>query len=105
MIASLGANRKWQRAQLWLANHSIYKIQVVTDVVLQTFNPPQAEPNYGFSITREPTGSDTYVIRMQMVCGNMFGCSPDPIDVRNGFYYYLKTGTDLFQGQGYSGIR
>jgi hypothetical protein len=101
-----GCREEWERAQLWLVKHARYKIQIATDVLIQTFNPPQSEPEYGFSITKEPAGGGRYAIRMEMACGNMFGCNPKPIDVRNAFYYYAKTGTDLLAGQGYlSAIR
>jgi hypothetical protein len=94
-----GCKEEWERAQLWLAKHSRWKIQLATDVLLQTFNPSQSEPSYGFSATKEPSGGGAYIIRMEMVCGNMFGCNPKPVEVRNAFYYYVKHGTDLLSGQ------
>ncbi len=97
---------EWQRAQLWLAKHSKWKIQTATDVLIQTFNPTQYDPSYGFSVMKEPVGSGTYVIRMELFCGNLFGCDPKPLDVKKALFYYVKTGVDLLQGQGYlSGIR
>jgi len=94
-----GCKIEWERAQLWIAKHSKMKIQLSTDVLIQTFNPIHQEIIYGFSVTKEPTGPDSYVIRMQLECGNMLGCDPKPIDVRNAFYYYVKTGVDLLEGQ------
>lgn len=100
VVCSNGCKEEWERAQLWIAKHSLWKIQISTDVLIQTYNPASDLPSYGFSITKEPTGSGNYVIRMSMACGNMFGCDPKPIDVKNAFYYYVKTGTDLLDGQG-----
>jgi hypothetical protein len=94
-----GCKNEWERAQLWIAKHSRWKIQLSTDVLIQTFNPTQGDVSYGFSVTKEPAGSGSYVIRMELACGNMFGCDPKPIDVRNAFYYYVKTGVDLLDGQ------
>jgi hypothetical protein len=37
---------------------------------------------------------------MELACGNMFGCDPKPLDVKNAFYYYVKTGVDLLPGVG-----
>jgi len=94
---------EWQRAQLWIVKHSGWKIQIATDVVIQTYNP--AKSTYGFSITREPAGGGSYTIRMEVACGDDW-CDPKPLDARNAFYYYVKTGTDLLLGQGYlSAIR
>jgi hypothetical protein len=94
---------EWERAQFWLAKHSKWKIQAATNILVQTYNPIQSEPSYGFSVTREPLGGGQYSIRMEMTCGNMFGCFPTPIDVKNAFYYYVKTGNDLLVNQGYLG--
>jgi uncharacterized protein YceK len=94
---------RWQRAQLWLVNHSKWKIQVGTDVVLQTFNPVGHDPSYGFTVTKEPRAGGGYRISMSLVCGNMLGCDPLPSDVRRAFYHYVTTGDDLLRGQGYLG--
>ena len=89
---------EWERAQLWIAKHSKWKIQVSTEVIVQTYNPTAHDPSYGFSLTKEPAGGGSYVIRMELACGNIFGCDPGSLDVRNAFYYYVKTGTDLLHG-------
>jgi hypothetical protein len=92
--------QEWERAQIWLAKHSKWKIQTVTDVLIQTFYPVGSEPSYGFSITKEPAGQGNYIIRMELVCGNMFGCDPKPQDVKKAFYYYIKNGVDLLPEMG-----
>ncbi len=98
-----GCREEWERAQLWIAKHSMWKIQTATDVLIQTFSPMRQETSYGFSIMKEPAGSGNYTIIMDLQCGNALGCSPKPIDVRNAFYYYVKHGKDLIAGQGYMG--
>ena len=101
-----GCMIEWERAQIWIARHSRWKIQVSTDVQVQTYSSVRGDPSYGFSITKEPVGSGKYVIRMELVCGNMFGCDPKPLDVKNAFYYYVLSGVDLLEGQGpLSGLR
>lgn len=91
---------EWQRAQLWLAKHSRWKLQATTDVILQTYNPINHEPSYGFSVAREPS-ADGYTITMSLGCGNAFGCDPLPTDVRRAFYQYVSTGTDVLVGMPY----
>jgi hypothetical protein len=101
-----GCKSEWERAQLWLSRHSKWKLQSVTDVVLTTYNPVNSEVSYGFEVTREPVSEGRYVVRMALQCGNMLGCDPSPVSVRNAFYYYVKTGQDLLAGQAYmSSIR
>jgi len=98
-----GCKDEWERAQLWIARHSKWKIQTATDILIQTYNPIKQEVSYGFSVTKEPVGGGNYSIVMDLRCGNALGCSPKPIDVRNAFYYYVKYGKDLLVGQGYIG--
>jgi hypothetical protein len=90
---------QWERAQLWLTRHSAWKVQMATDVVLQTYSPVSSEPHYGFTVTKEPVGPDGYEISLAMVCGNMLGCDPSPVGVRKAFYYFVATGVDLLRGQ------
>ena len=90
--------QSWERSQFWIAKHSKWKIQTATDVLLQTFNPTQYDPSFGFSITKEPLGNGRYRITMEAVCANSFGCSPNDTEVKNAFYYYVANGKDLLEG-------
>lgn len=91
---------EWQRAQLWLAKHSAWKIQSSSEVIIQTYNGTQYSPTYAFNVTKEPTGSGTYRISMGLACGNALGCNPNALDVRTAFLYYVKTGKDVLVGVG-----
>ncbi len=93
--------KEWQRAQIWVARHSNMKLQIISDVLIHTFNPPENKQWYGFLITKEPSGKDEYNMQISMICGNRFGCEPEPDKVRNAFNFYIKTGEDLLTGQGY----
>ena len=108
VLCDSGCVRHWQRAQLWLANHSAMKIQTATDVLLQTYNTTGYEPSYSFSVTKSPMEmARSYRIEITLACGNPLGCSPDALSVRNAFLYYVKTGEDLLVGKvgGGNGIR
>lgn len=93
----------WQRAQVWIAKHSYWKIQTATDVTIVTYNPTRRDASYGFTVIKEPGVFDMQIITIRMNCGNMFGCSPKPEDVQRAFLYYVKTGIDLLIGIGYLG--
>lgn len=97
---STNASLYWQRAQLWLAKHSRWKIQTATDVMIQTYNPGNYEPSYGFTAMKEPIAGGQMRITIEMVCGNALGCDPKAEDVRRAFLYYVQTGTDLLEGVG-----
>jgi hypothetical protein len=106
ICAQAVCTEQWQRAQLWIANHSKWKIQTSTDVVIQTFNPVGMEASYGFAVSREPLGEGRYRITMKMACGNALGCNPSADDVTAAFYHYVASGTDILVGAGnLSGIR
>lgn len=94
---------EWERAQLWITNHSKWKVQTATDVVISTYNPPNYDVSYGFTITREPLGEGKYRISMGLMCGNPLGCDPEPNEVRRAFYQYISTGNDALVGLGYLG--
>jgi hypothetical protein len=94
-----GCTIQWQRAQIWLANHSPMKIQTATDVLLQTYNPTGYDPKYGFSVMKSPQSrAGSYMISMEMHCGNPLGCEPDARDVERAFAHYVSTGEDVLAG-------
>lgn len=96
---------EWTRAQLWIANHAQWRIELATEAVIRTAHPLTSDPSYSFSVTKEPRSGGA-MIRLTMACGNLYGCDPTQDDVGRAFYYYVKTGTDLLVGQGYlSAIR
>ena len=80
----------WQRAQLWVVNFADFKIQINTDVVIQTFNPPEHSVRSGITITREPLGGDRYRINFRAQCPNQFGCRPGEMRLRARFNEYLR---------------
>lgn len=90
----------WERAQLWVAKHSRRKVQIATDVMIETYNPGDHEPEYAFKVIKEPIGGGVYRIQISMVCGNMFGCSPEETDIQRAFVFYVLRGKDLLVGLG-----
>lgn len=85
----------WERAQLWLVKHSRWKVQTATDVLIQTYNPPDNDPSYGFTATREPVGGGRYTITLALHCANFIRCDPAKPDVVAAFNHYVATGEDV----------
>lgn len=86
----------WERAQVWVANHSRYGVQTATEALIQTYSPGESDPGYGFTITKEPLGSGRYRIVMDQYCAS--DCTPTADEVHRAFYHYLRTGHDLLLG-------
>lgn len=80
----------WQRAQLWVVNFAAFKIQISSDVVIQTYNPPAHSVRSGVTITREPLGGERQRINFRSACDNQFGCRPSDTRLRVSFNRYLR---------------
>jgi hypothetical protein len=85
----------WERTQLWMVKHSRWKVQTATDVLVQTYNPPDNDPSYGFTATKEPIGGGRYTIALQLHCANFIRCDPARSDVLAAFNHYVATGEDV----------
>jgi hypothetical protein len=79
----------WQRAQAWVANNSEYRLQTVTDTVIETHGPLMARRGLAFRVTRVPDDKDGARIYVLAACGNAFGCSPASSDAVTAFKLFL----------------
>jgi hypothetical protein len=70
---------KWSRAVHWVTQNSAYKIQAVSDNVIQTMGPLPDDPRPAFTVTKVFNGNDTYTLNLHGGCDNIWGCVPDPI--------------------------
>jgi hypothetical protein len=100
---------EWQRAQVWLVQHSIAKVRAATDVRLETEPATTVtgfDAMYAFLVLREPVDSARYQITMRPTCkGGMRGCSPKEADVVAAFLYYVTTGNDVLVGRDDGALR
>src|SRR5947208_2710492 len=62
----------WERAQVWFTNHSRWKIQNATDVMIETYNPTGYSATYGLRAVKEPSASGAHFITLTLACGNLF---------------------------------
>jgi hypothetical protein len=87
----------WGRAQTFIGRFSSMKLQVVTDYVIQTYNPdPNGLIGYGYYVTRTPTGSgDEFTVKC--ITNNIFSGGEAN---RNAHIaaYYIKNGMLLSYG-------
>jgi hypothetical protein len=79
----------WQRAQAWVANNSEYRLQTLTDTVIETQGPSVGRTGLAFRITRVPDDKDGASIYILAVCGNALGCSPTFSDAVTAFKRFV----------------
>jgi len=81
----------WQRAQAWVANNSEYRLQTVTDTVIETYGPVATRRGWAYRITKVPDdnkeGARIYALP---ACSNVFGCSPAPTDAVIAFKHFVR---------------
>ena len=69
----------WRRAQFYVAQNAGYKIQTATDVVIQTYNPPDYSTTWAYKLTREPLGGGRERIWVAASCGQFGICRDDKV--------------------------
>jgi hypothetical protein len=80
----------WQRAQAWVANNSAYRLQTVTDTIIETYGPVAAQTGLAFRITKVPDDKEGARIYALPVCSNVFGCTPTPADAVVSFKRFVR---------------
>ena len=79
----------WQRAQAWVANNSVYRLQTITDTVLETAGPQTARTGLAFRITRVPDNQEGARIYVMAACGNSMVCNPPPSEAVTAFKRFV----------------
>ena len=80
----------WQRAQAWVANNSEYRLQTVTDTVIETYGPVAPRRGLAFRITKVPDDKQGARIYALPACNNAFGCQPAPTDAVVAFKRFVR---------------
>jgi hypothetical protein len=86
-------NAKWEAAQIWIVKNAGYKIQTVTNVLIETYNPTRSSVELAAQVIKEPLGNGNYQFILKVWCSNMFGCHPNPLDATLSFHRALNTVT------------
>lgn len=82
----------WGRAQVWVTNHSEYKLQTVTDSIIQTTGPSGGKRALAYQITKTPSNEGTATIGFAAHCDNMLGCEPNPWKAGADFKQFVRGG-------------
>lgn len=62
-ISEIEAKTAWGRAQSFIGQYSSMKLQIVTDYVIQTYNPTfdAYRRNFGYYVTKTPIGNNVKI--------------------------------------------
>jgi hypothetical protein len=82
----------WSRAQVWVTNHSEYKIQTVTNSIIQTAGPSSGKRALAYQITLTPTNDATATIGFAAHCDSPLGCDPNPWAAGADFKQFVRNG-------------
>lgn len=85
----------WQRAQVWVSNHSAYKIRTVTDSIIQTEGPYASRRDLAYEITKTPNNDGSATIGFAAHCNNMLGCLPNPWEAGADFKQFVRHGPPM----------
>nr|WP_272907100.1 hypothetical protein [Mycetohabitans sp. B2] len=95
-VAPLSCTRKvqcdawWQRAQVWISEHSAYRIATITDSVIQTEGPSATRRDLAYVITKTPNNDGSATIGFSAQCSNMLGCLPNPWEAGANFKQFIR---------------
>ena len=68
---------KWDAAQLWIVHHSGFKLQTVTNVLMETYRGGANSAELAFRVTKEPVGGGVFQILVFASCNNIVMCVPN----------------------------
>lgn len=74
---------KWETAQLYVIKHTDYKLEIATNVLIETFD--SRDKGMAMSVTKEPLGGGQYKLVARAWCDSILGCYQPPVDVVLGF--------------------
>jgi hypothetical protein len=70
--------RMWEAAQLFVVQNAGYKLQVATDVVIETYNAMNSSTALAMRVVKTPV-SGGYRFEHTAWCANIFGCEKEPV--------------------------
>lgn len=69
---------KWGKARTWVLKYSGWKIEILTNSIIQTYGPYNDRVS-AYVINKVPIGNRRHKITIYVTCNNLFGCKPEPL--------------------------
>lgn len=69
---------KWSRANAWITEHSKYKVEASSELLIQTSGPStfETDPSPKYKVTKAAMGPSEYAIEFVGGCDSVFACTP-----------------------------
>jgi hypothetical protein len=80
----------WRRAQYWIAQNAGMKIQVATDVVIETYGVTTYSNVWAFRAIREPLAKNQDRIHLEPSCGSVSLCRQTKLQMIASFRRYVR---------------
>jgi hypothetical protein len=80
----------WQRAQLWIAQNAPFKIQTMSDVMIQTYGPIDTDQRMAYLVTKDTRQDGSAHIVINIHCGNDYACYPPAYVAALSFKAFVK---------------
>lgn len=80
----------WQRAQAWIAANSRYRVQHVTDTVIQTYGPVTATFDLAYTVVKTPSADGSGRIAIACACGSLIHCEPTKTEATIAFKRFVR---------------
>lgn len=82
---------KWDAAQLFVVKNAEMKIQIATNVLIETYNSTEYGTEIAMRVTKEPLGGGRFRLEATAWCNNFLGCSSPPRRIMAAFNSYIPT--------------
>jgi hypothetical protein len=83
----------WQRAKVWVASNSYYRVQLSSDSVIETYGPLGGRMELAYRVLKIPDGKGGARITIVAECGNVFRCSPSATEAMIAFKRFTRMGS------------
>ena len=80
----------WQRAHARIAVNSKYRVQHVTDTVIQTYGPMTGTFDLAYTVVKTPSADGSGRIAIACACGNLFHCEPTRTEATIAFKRFVR---------------
>ena len=80
----------WQRAQVWVATNSTYRIQIANDTLIETYGPFGSKVDLAYRITKVPSTKDEARITILANCDKFIRCYPTRTDAIVSFKRFVR---------------
>jgi hypothetical protein len=80
----------WKRALAWVTQVSSYKVESVSDTLIQTAGPDGGKRALAYQITRTPNKDGTATIGFAAHCDSSLGCRPNPWEAGADFKQFVR---------------